>query len=212
MPSTPSAKKEPKKTSILSNWKTIVQNRQVLGILLFAFFMALASDTIFVIYGAWLEQSYGLSLAAIGFSTILIGLSEMLGEGATVFFSDRIGLKRSIFIGVSLLAGAYFLLPVLDIGLPFVLAGLFLIFFFFEFTYVTSMSLTTELVPQLRASTMSAFFAIGGIGRVVGAFAGGMIWTWSGLTGISLVSGGCTLMALVCILMGFFRSELSHLK
>lgn len=209
MPSTPSAKKEPKKpSSFLSNWKTIIQNRQVVGILLFAFFMALASDTIFVIYGAWLEQSYGLSLAAIGFSTILIGLSEMLGEGATVFFSDRIGLKRSIFIGVSLLAGAYFLLPILDIGLPFVLAGLFLIFFFFEFTYVTSMSLTTELVPQLRASTMSAFYAIGGLGRVVGAFAGGMIWSSSGITGISLISGGCTLMALVCIIVGFSRAKL----
>ena len=213
MPSTPSPRKEPKKTaSILSNWKTIVQNRQVVGILLFAFFMALASDTLFVIYGAWLEQSHGLSLVAIGFSTILIGISEMLGEGATAFFSDRIGLKRSIFIGVSLCAGAYFILPVLDISLPFVLSGLFLIFFFFEFTYVTAMSLTTELVPELRASTMSAFYAIGGLGRVIGAFAGGMIWSWSGLTGISLVSGGCTLMALVCILMGFSRSKPSHLK
>jgi MFS transporter, DHA1 family, inner membrane transport protein len=211
MPATP-PKKESKKPSILSNWKTIVQNRQVVGILLFAFFMALASDTLFVIYGAWLEQSHGLSLAAIGFSTILIGISEMLGEGATAFFSDRIGLKRSIFIGVSLCAGAYFLLPVLDIGLPFVLAGLFLIFFFFEFTYVTAMSLTTELVPELRASTMSAFYAIGGLGRVIGAFAGGMIWSSAGLTGISLLSGGCTLMALVCILVGFFKTKPSRLN
>jgi len=213
MPSLPSAKKKSKKTaSFLSNWKTIVRNRQVVGILLFAFFMALASDTLFVIYGAWLEQSHGLSLTAIGFSTILIGISEMLGEGATALFSDRIGLKRSIFTGVSLCAGAYFLLPFLDIGLPFVLTGLFLIFFFFEFTYVTAMSLTTELVPQLRASTMSAFYAIGGLGRVVGAFAGGMIWSSSGLAGISFVSGSCTLMALVCILMGFYKNKPSHLN
>ncbi len=214
MPETPSKKTDPKKKnskndapSFLSNWKTIVQNREVVGILLFGFFMALASDTLFVIYGAWLEQSYGLSLASIGFSTILIGISEMLGEGCTAFFSDRIGLKRSILLGVSLCAGAYFLLPILNIGLPHVLAGLFLIFFFFEFTYVTAMSLTTELVPELRASTMSAFYAIGGLGRVAGAFAGGMIWSSYGLAGISLVSGGCTLMALVCILLGFSSTK-----
>ncbi len=208
MPETPSKEKESKEpsSSFWSNWKTILKNRQVLGILSFSFFMSLANDNLFVIYGAWLEQSYSLSLAAIGFSTILIGVSEMLGEGVTAFFSDRIGLKRSIIIGVSLCAGAYFFLPTLDIGLPFVLTGLFLVFFFFEFTYVTAMSLTTELVPELRASTMSAFYAIGGLGRVAGAFAGGMIWSSSGLSGISIISGGCTLMALLCILVGFSRA------
>lgn len=189
-----------------ANWKTIVKNRQVLGILSFSFFMALANDNLFIIYGAWLEKSYNLSLAAIGFGTILIGLSELLGEGFTVFFSDRIGLKRTIFMGSALTAGAYFLLPALDIGLPFVLAGLFLVFFCFEFTIVTTMGLTTELMPGLRASTMSAFYAIGGLGRVAGAFAGGMIWSEYGLVGISLVSGGCTLAALLSILIGFSAS------
>jgi predicted MFS family arabinose efflux permease len=71
---------------ILANWKTIVRNRQVLGILGFSFFMAMANDNLFVVYGAWLEQSYGLSLAAIGFGTILIGVSEILGEGCTALF------------------------------------------------------------------------------------------------------------------------------
>jgi len=165
--------------------------------------MSLANDNLFITYGAWLEQSYHLSLAAIGFGTILIGVSELLGEGFTVFFSDRIGLKRTILMGICLSSGAYFLLPVFDMGLPFVLAGLFLVFFFFEFTIVTAMSLTTELIPDQRASTMSAFYAIGGLGRVAGAFAGGMIWSSFGLTGISIVSGLCTLMALFCILAGF---------
>jgi DHA1 family inner membrane transport protein len=193
----------PSSSSFISNWKTIVKNRRVLGILFFGFFMSLGNDNLFVIYGAWLEESYSLSLAAIGFGTILIGASEMLGEGCIVFFSDRIGLKRSILIGSSMCAGAYFLLPFLNTGLASVLTSLFLVFFFFEFTFVTAMSLTTELVPELRASTMSAFYAIGGLGRVVGAFAGGMIWSTSGLTGISLVSGGCTLLALLSIIIGF---------
>ena len=196
-----------KKTRIISNWKTIIKDKKVLGILSFVFFMSLANDNLFVIYGAWLEQSYNLSLAAIGFGTILIGLSEILGEGCTVFFSDRIGLKKSIIIGASLCTGAYLFLPVMDVGLSYVLAGLFLVFFTFEFTIVTSMSLSTELVPELRASTMAAFFAIAGIGRVAGAFSGGIIWSKFGLLPICLISGFCTFAALVSILIGFYQKE-----
>ncbi len=196
-----------KRTQMMTNWKTIIKNRKVLGILSFVFFMSLANDNLFVIYGAWLEQSYHLSLTAIGFGTVFIGLSEILGEGCTVFFSDRIGLKKSIIIGVSLCTSAYFLLPLLNIGLAYVLAGLFLVFFTFEFTIVTSMSLSTELVPELRASTMSAFFAIAGIGRVAGAFSGGIIWSKYGLFPICLISGVCTFAALISILLGFYQNK-----
>ncbi len=195
----------PAQGSVATNWKTILKNRKVLGILSFVFFTSLANDNLFVIYGAWLEEHYHLSLTAIGFGTIFIGISEVLGEGFTVFFADRIGLKKTVFIGVSLCALAYFLLPVLNIGLAYVLFGLFLVFFTFEFTIVTAMSLSTELIPELRASTMSAFFAIAGIGRVVGAFSGGFIWSAKGLLAICLLSGTCTLIALLSLSIGFYQ-------
>lgn len=191
------------RTSLISNWKKIIKQRKVLGVLSFVFFMSLGNDNLFVIYGAWLEKSYDLSLAAIGFGTLFIGFSEVLGEGFTVFFSDRIGLKKTIIAGLILCALSYFILPVLDIGLFYVLAGLFLVFFFFELTIVTSMSLSTELVPELRASTMAAFFAIAGLGRVAGAFSGGLIWSHYGLVPICIVSGLCTVLALISILAGF---------
>jgi predicted MFS family arabinose efflux permease len=197
------------KTLTISNWKTIIKEKKVMGVLSFVFFMCLGNDNLFVIYGAWLEKSYHLSLAAIGFGTIIIGFSEILGSGCTVFFSDRIGLKKSVIIGVSLCSGAYFLLPVLDTGLGYVITGLFLVFFTFEFTIVTAMSLSTELMPKLRASTMAAFFATAGIGRVSGAFLGGMIWSNFGLIPICLISGFCTLAALISILIGFHESNKS---
>jgi len=190
---------------LAANWKQIMKNRRVLGILGFAFFMALGSDTLFVVYGVWLEQSYGLSLAAIGLGTILIGMAEVAGEAITAFFSDRVGLLRTIFIGMVLTAGAYFLLPVLDRGVPYVLGGLFVVFLCFEFTIVTAMGLTTELMPELRASTMSAFYAIGGLGRVAGAFCGGLAWSHTGIFFISLIAGGSTLAALTCMAAGFAR-------
>ncbi|OGQ91781.1 MAG: hypothetical protein A2464_09420 [Deltaproteobacteria bacterium RIFOXYC2_FULL_48_10] len=88
-------------------------------------------------------------------------------------------------------------------GLPWVLTGLFLVFFFFELTIVTSMGLSTELMPELRASTMSAFFALAGLGRVAGAFLGGMVWSRAGLWPVCLLSGTCTLAALMFLVIGF---------
>jgi predicted MFS family arabinose efflux permease len=106
-------------------------------------------------------------------------------------------------MGTCLCAAAYLIQPLMDRTTPFVLTGLFLVFFSFELTFVTTMSLATELVPSLRASTMSAFYAISGIGRVAGALTGGLIWTSQGISGISLVSGTCTLAALGCLAAGF---------
>jgi predicted MFS family arabinose efflux permease len=71
------------------------------------------------------------------------------------------------------------------------------------------MGLGTELVPDLRASTMSAFYAIAGLGRVAGAFSGGLIWSSYGLEGIGLVSGLCCALALGAIVIGFHKNTKS---
>jgi predicted MFS family arabinose efflux permease len=209
MPRTPASVREKRagKKQKTSNWKALVKSPKVLGYLGFGFFMSMANDNLFVVYGAWLESSYDLSLAAIGFGTIFIGLSEVLAEGCTALFSDRIGLKRAVVCGTAMTTAAYFMLPLADRGLPFVLAAMFWLFFSFEFTIVTSMGLGTELMPQQRASTMAAFYAIAGIGRVVGAFSGGLVWTAFGIAGISLVSGVVCAGALFSILLGFYKSR-----
>ncbi|MFH2092903.1 MAG: MFS transporter [Pseudomonadota bacterium] len=202
----PLADKKP--MAMATGWGQILQNKKVLSILCFVFFLSIANDNLFVIYGVWLEQSYHLTLVAIGMGTIFIGLAEILGESCTALFADRMGLKPSILTGGLLCSLFCFVLPILDIGLAYVLSGLFLIFFTFEFTMVTAMSLSTELVPELRASTMSAFFATAGLGRMIGAVSGGILWTNSGVLSIALVSGGCVLASLVCFIFGFTKCRI----
>ena len=194
----------PARSSLRANWRSVLKNRQVKAILLFVFLISLANDNFFVVYGAWLEKEFHLSLAAIGLWTIFIGLAEALGEGFTAVLSDRIGLMRAILLGTFLCGVAYFLLPMMRTGLPMALAGLFIIFFFFEFSIVTAMSLATELTPALRASTMSAFFATAGLGRVAGAFTGGMLWNTTDMTMICMVSGAAMIAGLAALVLGFF--------
>jgi len=184
------------------NWKMLLQNKKVAGLLIFVFFMSLANDNVFVIYGVWLENACGLSLAQIGMSTVLIGVAEFTAEGGSALFSDRLGLKRSVLMGTAATAVIYLVLPFTESGIGLILSGLFALFLFFEFTIVSSMSLGTELLPESRAATMAAFFAVGGIGRIIGAFSGGLIWSAYGIQGICLVSGSCSVLALAALGVG----------
>nr|WP_321395716.1 MFS transporter [uncultured Desulfobacter sp.] len=197
------ARQPDKKTErVRVDWKVLLQNKKVAGLLIFVFFMSLANDNVFVIYGVWLESACGLSLAQIGMSTVLIGMAEFLAEGSSALFSDRIGLKKSVLTGTAATAVIYLVLPFTASGIVLILSGLFALFLSFEFTVVSSMSLGTELVPESRAATMAAFFAVGGIGRIIGAFSGGLIWSAYGIRGICLVSGFCSVLALAALGIG----------
>ncbi len=191
-----------KKTLIL--WKQLLTNRAALGALLFSLFVSIANDNIFVVYGAWLEESFNLSIIALGIGTSVIGIAEVFGESITAFFSDKIGLKKSVFIGLCISACSFAILPMANRNLTTALGSLFLIFVSFEFTYVTFISLCTELAPGSRATMISAFYAVAGIGRVIGAVLGGKIWEYGQLVGISLTSTVFTLLAIVSLIWGLW--------
>jgi len=157
-------------------WHNLLKNRASLGALGFAFFISAANDNLFVVYGAWLEKSFDLSIIALGMSTGLIGLAELSGETLTAVFADRFGLKRTVITALTLCLICYGILPFLGLTLPLALTSLFLIFLTFEFAIVTSMSLFTELMPEYRATMMSGFFAAAGMGRIAGALMGGHVW------------------------------------
>jgi len=186
----------------LDFWKQILGNRAAVGVLLFALFIATANDAIFVVYGAWLEGSFNLSIIALGISTTIIGIAEVLGDSLTAFLSDKIGLKKSTFSGLTILAISFMLLPLADKSLTAALVGLFFIFVSFEFTFVSAISLSTELTPESRATMMSGFYAIAGVGHMIGALLGGMAWSMGELIGTSILATSFTLMALLALLWG----------
>lgn len=204
----PNHPKETKRAQV--NWITLLKNKKTAGLLIFVFFMSLANDNVFVIYGVWLESACGMSLAEIGMSTVLIGMAEFLAEGGSALFSDRIGLKKAVLMGTAATAITYIVLPFTASGIPLILSGLFALFLFFEFTLVSSMSLGTELVPEFRAATMAAFFAVAGIGRIIGAFSGGLIWSAYGIKGICLLSGVCSVLALAALATGTRKENNAH--
>ena len=186
----------------LGAYSQLIANKPALGALGYVFFVSAANDNLFVVYGAWLEKSFGLGIVALGLGTSLIGVAELVGEGLTAAVSDRIGLKRALVTGLSLSVLSYFALPFLDMSLTAALTGLAVLFFIFEFTMVTSISLCTEILPGFRATMMSGFFATAGIGRVLGALIGGAAWQAGGILATGCISGVLTFLGMLCLLRG----------
>ena len=188
--------------NMLSSLKQLIQQRAPLGTLGFALFFSIANDNLFVVYGAWLEESFGMSIVALGVGTSIIGAAELLGESLTASFGDRLGLKRSIIIGIILSMLCYVILPFLSQTLSRAFMSLFALFLIFEFTIVSSLSLSTELLPLSRATMMSGFFAASGLGRVIGSLIGSHIWLAGGILATGLVSGVICGVALLSFVWG----------
>ncbi len=82
-----------------------------------------------------------------------------------------------------------------------------MVFLSFEFTMVTSFSLSTELMPQARATMMAGFYATAGIGRVIGILAGTTLWKIGGITGVAWMAACLTAMGLLSFLWGLHGWE-----
>jgi predicted MFS family arabinose efflux permease len=194
---------------ILASLTQLIRIRPAAGMLGFAFWMSMGNDNLFVVFGAWFEHDFGVSLIALGFSSSVIGAAELMGESITALWADRMGLKRSLIVGLLLATGCYALLPIIGTSLSAALAGLFLIFLTFEFSVVCSFSVATELLPTARATMMAGVLATAGIGRMIGALTGGVVWTWAGLWAVTAVSVVATLLALASLLWGLRGRNLS---
>jgi predicted MFS family arabinose efflux permease len=180
----------------------IVQDKASLGALAYVFFFSAAIDNLFVVYGAWLEKAFSVSIVALGMATGVIGVAELVGEILVVILSDRFGLKRVVMIGVAICIFTYGLLPFAGQSLMPALAGLFIHFLIFEFTIISSLALCTELQPEMRATVIAGFFAAAGLGRIFGALIGGPIWLAGGIVATGLVSAGTTALALISLCWG----------
>lgn len=183
-------------------WRRLSRERAALGALGFGLLVSAANDNLFVVYGIWLESSFGLTITMLGAATTAIGVAELLGEGLTASIADRLGLKRAIVAGLILSALSYILLPLMGRTLPLSLMGLFVTFLTFEFTIVTAFSLFTEILPTARATMMSSSVAAISIGRVIGALVGGPVWLAGGMWATGVVSAAVSGLALILLVWG----------
>jgi predicted MFS family arabinose efflux permease len=161
---------------------------------------SLANEVVNLIFGVWMEDTFGLKIAALGAAAAVIGLSELGGEGLTAALVDRLGKPRSVGIGLVANCLAAVALPVLGRSLPGALFGLFCFYITFEFTIVSSIPMMSEIVPSARASLMATNTASHTLGRVTGALLAPVFYQ-IGFWGSCLAAVGFNLLALLALLM-----------
>lgn len=187
-----------------SAWRQLSRSPIALSALGYGFLASMANDTLFVVMSIWLD-SLGVTLATIGRMAVVIGVAELVGELLTAFAADRIGLRRSVVVGSILACLGYLLLPFIGLTVPWAMVGLFLLFLCFEFSFVTAISLFTEVLPEARATMMSAYVAIVSLGRVVGTLLGAVVWSVGGIFAVSWVSMVLAALGLICLIWGLQR-------
>jgi predicted MFS family arabinose efflux permease len=148
--------------------------------------ISVSVQLVIVVYGAWFEDSFGFSVAAVGLATIVIGSSEFLGSGATVLLTDRWGKRRSILLGLGVMAPAAALLGTVGDNAALGLTLLAVMLIGFEFAFVSSLPFVAELDTGARGASLGTGAAVATVARAVGSVAGTTAYTRSGiaLTGI----------------------------
>jgi predicted MFS family arabinose efflux permease len=160
----------PQLTSKVSFFRALavsVNSRLALAGLVLAFSISAANQLIAVVFGAWIENSFGIMLSALAAAAFVIGASELFGEGIVVFFSDRFGKRRLVIWGIAGNIIACLILPFMGFSLTMVLVGLFLFFISFELSLVATIPLATELSPNSRAMYMTIIVASFTFGRAL---------------------------------------------
>lgn len=164
-----------------------------------SFLMTSANESVNIVFGLWLEDSFQMQLAALGAASLVIGLGELGGGGLSTLIVDRLGKQRAVLIGLllnCLAAGALFLFGGSRTG---ALAGLFAFYLTFEFALVSTIPLMSEAVPGLRATAIAATVSSFGIGRAFSSALGPFLYTQWGFAANTAATVLLNLIALALL-------------
>ncbi len=131
-----------------------------------------AAMQLMIAHGVWLADQYGLDAATLGLTAFVFGWFDLAASVSVSLFTDRIGKKRSVLIGIVGSLAGYLLMPLLNVSL---IPAVFIIGVargFFEFNIVSHFPLLSEQAPAQRGQVMTLGAAVSLVGATVAGFTG----------------------------------------
>lgn len=162
-----------------ANLKNVFASNAALMGLSFTLFFSAANESINLVFGVWMKASFNLQLTALGFTAAVIGIAEIGGEGLVAALVDRWGKRRAVLWGIGLNSVAALLMPFLGGSLVGAVFVLFLLYITFEFAFVASIPLMTEVLPSSRATLMSLNIAAASLGRAASSLLAPILYALS---------------------------------
>lgn len=181
------------------NVRAVLTNLPALAGVSIAMWATASNELVNLIFGVWLEDSFGLKIAALAGASAVIGLSELSGEGLVALTTDRLGKPRALVLGLIGNILAALLLPVVGRTAVGALAGLFLFYITFEYVLVSHIPLMTEVMPNARATLLSFNVMGHSLGRAIGALIATFIYERFGFLPVTLIAILFNLFALLAL-------------
>jgi predicted MFS family arabinose efflux permease len=157
-----------------------------------------ANEMVNLVFGVYLEDSFGLQIAALGAASALIGVAELSGELLSASLVDWLGKKPTVVVGMLVNAAVVLAFPWLGRSLLGAVAGLFVFYLSFEFAFLGALSLMTELLPEARATLLGVNVACFSLGRMIGSLLGPAVFAW-GFQANALAALACNLLGLLAL-------------
>lgn len=166
------------------NLRKVLTHKPALAGIIMALTFSASNELVNLIFGVWLEDSFGVKIAALAAASMVIGVSELSGEVLVIGITDRMGKRRAIGIGLLLNSLVALGLPFLGTSMAGALVGLFFFYLTFEFTIVSSLPLMNEILPVARATMMAVFMSGTSVGRAFGDMLAVPLYGYGESTGV----------------------------
>lgn len=155
--------------------KEIFRVLPLMGLLL-ALVIVIANQLVSIVFGVWLEQVFNLQLEELGAASSIIGIAGIAGVFMAIGFTDRLGKRRAIMIGLFVNSLSCIALPLASFQLWATLAILFVFYLTFEFNLTSLLPLMSNLSMQARGAFMAATLATFSLGDSIGALMGPLLF------------------------------------
>ena len=154
-----------------------------------------ASQSLFVTFGPWLEDEFGVGTTGLAAVTFGLGALELVASSTSAARTDRWGKERSVAAGTAVMAPAALGLAALDeqMAIGLILLGLFIAAF--EFAIVSCIPIGGDLVAGSPARGLSTMVAFGTLGRALTAIPATRLFDRWGLTPTALLGAGFAVLA-----------------
>ena len=126
-----------------------------------------ASQALFVTFGSWLEDTFGLGAVGLAAITVALGLGELFASLTSARNTDDWGKELSTAGGAALMVPTGLVLAVWHDQMAVGIVLLVVAILGFEFAIVSSLAIGSRLVPGSPARGVGAMIAAGTSGRAI---------------------------------------------
>jgi predicted MFS family arabinose efflux permease len=146
-----------------------------------------ASQCLFVTFGPWLKDTFGLGPAALSAVTFTLGAVELVASITAARRSDSWGKETSAALGAVVMIPAMLLLALWHEQLALGVLLLAVTLLGFEFAIVSALPIGTQLIPTSPARGLGLMVGAGTLGRAATSFVATQLYTAVGIDGPMLL-------------------------